>query len=322
MVAYNKNELELISKETGFIRDNLEKVIRLYSILNFIMTESHLKNQLILKGGTAINLTIFKIPRLSVDIDLDYCVNNDRDSMLIERGNIEQKIKGYMFLNGYSLHPASKNFHALDSWVFSYVNSGGNNDNIKIEINYMMRTHILKPEIRKTTIPFLQEIDINVMHPLELFGSKIKALIERAAVRDLYDVNNMIEHNLFQKYEYQILRKIVLFYLSVGGNSAPQHNYTFDKVKSIKFPQIRATLLPVLRKSEYFDYNNAKDKVVIFLENLLIFDSGEMEFINAFCEGEYKPELLFNDLDIIARLVRHPMALWKTNHIKNSFNNI
>ena len=40
-----------------------------------------LKESLALKGGTAINLTIFDLPRLSVDIDLDYAKNNSRDEM-------------------------------------------------------------------------------------------------------------------------------------------------------------------------------------------------------------------------------------------------
>jgi predicted nucleotidyltransferase component of viral defense system len=40
---------------------------------------------LALKGGTAINLTIFNLPRLSVDIDLDYTQNVDREEMLKSR---------------------------------------------------------------------------------------------------------------------------------------------------------------------------------------------------------------------------------------------
>ena len=35
-----------------------------------------------LKGGTAINLTVFDLPRLSVDIDLDYCRSIDREEMI------------------------------------------------------------------------------------------------------------------------------------------------------------------------------------------------------------------------------------------------
>ena len=43
-----------------------------------------------------------------------------------------------MNANGYMLSPKSKNYHALDSFVYEYVNCGGVKDNIKIEINYML----------------------------------------------------------------------------------------------------------------------------------------------------------------------------------------
>lgn len=38
MNSYNKQALDIIAKEQGFIRDNLEKVMRLVEILNFSMT--------------------------------------------------------------------------------------------------------------------------------------------------------------------------------------------------------------------------------------------------------------------------------------------
>jgi predicted nucleotidyltransferase component of viral defense system len=41
-----------------------------------------LSEAIALKGGTAINLTIFDLPRLSVDIDLDYCRSIDREKCL------------------------------------------------------------------------------------------------------------------------------------------------------------------------------------------------------------------------------------------------
>lgn len=57
------------AKELGFVRDTLEKVTRLADILEYLNTNPILKDCLALKGGTAINLTIFNLPRLSVDID-------------------------------------------------------------------------------------------------------------------------------------------------------------------------------------------------------------------------------------------------------------
>lgn len=47
------------------------------------------------------------------------------------------------------------------------------------------------------------------------------------------------------------------------------------------------------------------------MKELLKFDSKEIEFINQFKFGQYKPELLFEDLEIVARIVNHPMAKWR-----------
>ena len=316
MRAYNRIELEKVAKETGFIRDNLEKVIRLSNILEFLVSNDNLKGKVVLKGGTAINLTVFDMPRLSVDIDLDYCTNSDKDTMMADKDVIGQEILRHMQSNGYTLHPSSKNTYALDSMVFSYLNASGNNDNIKIEINYMMRSHILEPLTRKTSIPFIEEVDVYALSPLELFGSKIKALIERAAPRDMYDVNRMIKQKIFKDDQMDMLRKIVVFYLAVGGKNKPEKEYSFERIQNIKFPQIRSTLIPVLKKTEKFDFKEAKANVVSFLSKLLILGDAENNFIDSFNQGEYRPEILFDDSDIIERIKEHPMALWKINEVE------
>lgn len=62
-----------MAKKMGFVRDTLEKVCRLADVLKFMEDDELLSIGIAIKGGTAINLTIFDLPRLSVDIDLDYC---------------------------------------------------------------------------------------------------------------------------------------------------------------------------------------------------------------------------------------------------------
>ena len=48
MRAYNRIELEKVARETGFIRDNLEKVIRLSNILEFLVSDDNLKGKVVL----------------------------------------------------------------------------------------------------------------------------------------------------------------------------------------------------------------------------------------------------------------------------------
>lgn len=62
MSSYDLTYLGKRAEELGFIRDTLEKVYRLADILEYLNTNPLLKDSLALKGGTAINLTIFNLP--------------------------------------------------------------------------------------------------------------------------------------------------------------------------------------------------------------------------------------------------------------------
>jgi predicted nucleotidyltransferase component of viral defense system len=315
MYNYSKSFLEKVASETGFIRDNLEKVFRLCDILQFLNTNSATSNHLILKGGTAINLTVFNLPRLSVDIDFDFTKACDRNEMLAIRAIINEDILHYLFSQGYALSPNTKNPHSLDSWVFYFQNAGGNKDNIKIEINYSMRNHIL-PSIKKRIItPFFQLTDeLTTLSTLELFGGKIKALIDRTLPRDLYDVNNMITNSIIQPEEKDLLRKIVIFYLALGTKKQIKLPLTIEIMNTLKYNQIRANLTPMLRKNEHFDFETAKTIAQEYLTQLMALTDNEIKFIEHFNIGIYHPDLLFDNEGIIERIKEHPMALWK---IKN-----
>ena len=81
----SQQRLSAISQSTGFRPEILEKVIQLVELLNAITAHPFLGPRLTLKGGTALNLFIFELPRLSVDIDLNYIGSAARDGMLADR---------------------------------------------------------------------------------------------------------------------------------------------------------------------------------------------------------------------------------------------
>ena len=305
-----------MSSETGFIRDNLEKVFRLCDILQWINSHPSTSGSLTLKGGTAINLLIFNLPRLSVDIDFDFCRMCSRDEMMNARTMINEYLLNYMFAQGYSLSPNTKNPHSLDSWVFYFQNTGGNKDNIKIEINYSMRHHILPIETKRMSVDFLQINDEwATLSALELFGGKIKAYIERNAPRDLYDIYNMLTNNIIHPDKQNILRKIVVFYLVLGDNKKIELPYNFAHFETMKYAQIRAKLIPLLKKQEKFDFETANSVVNHYLSRVMQLTDDEALFVEKFNRGIYQPDLLFDDNEIIERIKDHPMALWKMRKI-------
>lgn len=77
----SKERLLAEAAATGFRPDTLEKALRLLSLLTALRSHPFLKERLALKGGTALNLFVFDVPRLSVDIDLNYVGPSDREAM-------------------------------------------------------------------------------------------------------------------------------------------------------------------------------------------------------------------------------------------------
>lgn len=313
MPQYNKADIGRAATQYGFIRDTFEKVLRLKEILEYFNTQEYLVKHLILKGGTAINLTIFDLPRLSIDIDMDYVPNDSRDDMLIARDNISGIINRYMEKEGYSLSQTSRFSHSLDAFHFNYINSGGNKDMIKIELNYSLRAHILEPTYRDILNDvFKSNIKIRTVAPLEIFSAKGNALISRAAARDLYDWGNLIDQNMFAD-EKDLFRKCFVFYTTITADNV-HGNYDFDlsAIDTLDFTKIRRDLFPVMSNKNNFKLDERKIQAKQYIKDLLRLTEIENEYIERFAAKEYHPELLFDD-EIVTRICEHPMALWKCN---------
>ena len=302
MPQYNKADIGRAAMQYGFIRDTFEKVLRLKEILEYFNTQEYLVKHLILKGGTAINLTVFDLPRLSIDIDMDYVPNDSRDDMLIARDNIAGIINRYMEKEGYSLSQTSRFSHSLDAFHFNYINSGGNKDMIKIELNYSLRAHILEPVYRDILNDvFKSNIKIRTVAPLEIFSAKGNALISRAAARDLYDWGNLIDQNMFAD-EKDLFRKCFVFYTTITADNV-HGDYDFDlsAIDTLDFTKIRRDLFPVMRKKDNFKLEERKIQAKQYIKDLLRLTETENEYIERFAAKEYHPELLFDD-DIVTRI--------------------
>lgn len=310
MPQFNRRELDARARKYGFNRDTFEKVVRLRMILEFMNAQECMREHLLLKGGTAINLTVFNLSRLSVDIDLDFVPNLTRDKTIKERERLTEILKGYMSEQGYFLSDASRFSHSLDAFHYNYVNAAGNRDMIKIEINYSLRTHVLRPEDRVfVTDAFGEPIKVKTVAAMEIFAAKTNALLSRAAARDLYDFCNMIDMRLFSEEEDKF-RKCIIFYATI---SAKEVNKTFDTsaIDSLVFSKIKSDLFPVLAVRDKFDLEGKKRQAKEYIASLMNPTDAENDYMARFIAKEYKPELLFDDEEIVERLRNHPMALWK-----------
>lgn len=312
---FNKRQLQKEADKYHYIRDTYEKVIRLVDILSYIRMETDLFNNLALKGGTAINLTIFDLPRLSVDIDLDFTTNSSREEMMQKRKRIKELLVNYLEKNGYKLDKDTREHHALDSLKASYINAGGNSDTIKIEINYMLRAHVYEPVIVKTKdYGLIGEVEIRAINPIEIFGSKLVALMTRSTPRDLYDFLYMINSNIFNEIEINKMKKCAVFYRAISNENG-NFDFNLNNIDSISQNHIKRFLLPVINSKEFFSLPEAKQKIIDFFNEYFVLNENESMFLDQFKQKNYMPELLY-DGDELKRIKNHPMALWKTRTTK------
>lgn len=315
MVESYKNYIDEISNNTGFIKSTLEKVERLLTILEWINNHEKLSKLLALKGGTAINTAVFNFPRLSVDIDLDFTENLPKEEMLTERENIHTLLVNYLTSNDYKINVAkSKDVYALDSIVAEYFDIKGNVDNIKIEINYMSRVHILETKnikINNDVFPD-KNLTIHCVNPIEIYSAKICALLNRTTARDLYDVYTLSKFDLFDEEEKVLLRQcFMLEYIAI--NKYDLKDMKLDNIDKLEKRDIKLKLLPTLkdRNPKKNDVDEMKKSVKEYLAEIVSIDENTKEFYDKFQKGIYEPELLFNDKEIIGRVKEHPMIMWK-----------
>jgi hypothetical protein len=119
----SRESLERVAATTGFRAEILEKVIHLFSLLDGFQKHPFLKGKWVLKGGTALNLFWFDVPRLSVDIDLNYVGQVEREAMLAERPKIEVAIQAVCAREGFTVARVPSG-HAGGKWRLSVACGG------------------------------------------------------------------------------------------------------------------------------------------------------------------------------------------------------
>lgn len=307
-----KEYFERFSKETNFHRDTLEKAYRLEQLLKEINRHPELREGLVLKGGTAINFLYFRYPRLSVDLDFNFIAGIEKEEKDKESPKIDEALRTIFKFERYECESISE--YGLKKYFLKYVNSSGNIDRVKVEINFLQRLTLLGAEKRSFTSPFNEsDLVVNTLKGPELFAGKILALIDRLAPRDLYDIYILLREEV--KPDKILLKKIFIFFGCLSRNDF--RDYHPNDIERISERDIKRKLLPLLRKDEPLKIDDMIQTVRPFLNEIFNFTSEELEYIDRFFKGDFKPEILFGKLLNSVNLERHPMVIWKQRHLKN-----
>lgn len=184
------------------------------ALLLSVLPEVAKEKTFALHGGTAINLFIREMPRLSVDIDLTYIPIEDRDTTLgnirTALGNIKTRIEKVV-----------PDVRVIDRSERGKLQISQAGTVIKLEVNLVGRGMIADPVELPLCFRAQEEFDafcsIQTVPFEQLYGGKICAALDRQHPRDIFDVKYLLETEGFSQ-------KIKTgFFLCLLGSDRPIH---------------------------------------------------------------------------------------------------
>jgi predicted nucleotidyltransferase component of viral defense system len=317
MSQFSREQVESHAVALGFQVAALEKVLRLVEVLQAFSEHPTLKEVLALKGGTALNLFVFDLPRLSVDIDLNYVGEQDLAAMQAARPGIEEDIA--LIARRLRLRVQVPKFaHALTSWSLGYTNVLGGQDSLKIEVNYLYRVPLYDLTCRDShaSLP-IQATNVLTVNDYELAAGKLTALIARRASRDLWDAHLLLTT---KSWDLPTLRQAFVLYGAM--NIEDWRRIGIDDIDKAG-ERIEADVLPLLRASSASVLQTPTGAGQLLTETksalsaVLPLSESEQAFLEALlARGEIAPGLLGIEGELAERVMRHPSLRWKALNVQ------
>jgi predicted nucleotidyltransferase component of viral defense system len=163
-----------------------------------------------LKGGTAINLFVRHMPRLSVDIDLTYLPVQPRAASLVAIDAAMKRIAKRIEsgISGARITPGlSENAITRLTVRAAFVHT-------KIEVTPVLRGTVYPTELRAVS-PAVEDVfgfaEISVVSFADLYAGKMVAALDRQHPRDLFDVRDLFAH---EGIDFDLRRAFIVYLLS------------------------------------------------------------------------------------------------------------
>lgn len=181
-----------------------------------------------LKGGTAINLFVRDLPRLSVDIDLAYLPMAERDQALAEIDGALKTIADEVTRRLPRIKVAAQPNPQTESLL--KLNIASPDAIVKIEVTPVLRgavyeaeTHVVRPSVEEqfgfAEVPLLSFND--------LYAGKLCATLDRQHPRDLYDTLLLLDNEGISR------ELMVAFLVYLIGHNRPIAELLAPRAKSL-----------------------------------------------------------------------------------------
>lgn len=299
--------LQKLQRDTGFNPDLLEKTFHMTRILSGIFRNKRIGENFTLKGGTALNFIYLDVPRLSVDLDLNFTGSLEKREMLARRKDIPEEIAVLADSLGYRMtkRPAS---YIMERYVLRYKRLSGLPDSIRLEINFLERVPFIRT-VRRTFdhIFEFEKFRVNTYMVEEIAAMKTKAMAERLYARDIFDMYEISKLKLNEV----ILKKLMILYVLMSGKE-PDVEDIISRVKSYDGSEIMRSVGQFLAKGLEKELNPAliKKEVSDFYKRVFVLNDSEKKFMESIKSGKIDLKILFEKESFNPQGKKHPGLIW------------
>ncbi len=281
-----REQIRELATRLGVRSDVLEKVVRLLDVLRHIREDEEIRSRVALKGGTALNVFWLPLPRLSVDIDLNFVGDISASELTHQRPEFEQRVARARKLAGCRIaHSPSQ--HAGGKFRLRFASLLGGEQNLELDISFVARVPLGDLVEREAVLTGFESERVLTYTLTELAAGKFTALLARVVARE-----------------------------DARGWSG--------RLDALDPLDIRTRLVPVLRSAQEPLASDARalaahleSRLAGVTTRLVAWSPAEREFMNALMDhGELKPELLTDRPELRRRIAAQPMLRWKQMNVR------
>ena len=307
-----------VAESTGFSPEIVEKVLHLLNLLNALNAHPYLKGKWALKGGTALNMFMFDLRRLSVDIDLNYIGTLDREAMLADRPKVEQAAQAVFSREGFTTKRVPDE-HAGGKWRLSYQSFAGQPGNLEVDLNFMFRQPLWDIQSADShPLGNFQAKGIPLLDLHELAAGKLAALLARGQARDLFDCHRILNMDGLERDRLRIA-----FVVYSGMNRKDWRNVAIENV-DFDAAELTRLLIPTLHIRSRQEHSSPTEfgKWLVKecregLAAVLPFSDAEHEFLDLLLDrGKIDARILTPDTTLQKRIQNQPLLEWKALNVR------
>lgn len=256
-----------------------------------------------LKGGTAINMFVRDMPRLSVDLDLVFPDHRlPREQALKRINEAIRQAADKLKSKGFQTYAVT----AAETGETKLLVRRGSVE-VKVEVNFVMRGTVYPVRFGSLTAKardlLMTDLELPLVATEDLYAGKLVAALDRQHPRDLFDVMQLFAHEGITPG----IRRAFVVYLSC--HNRPVHEVLFPTIRDIRQDYERTFKGMTAEVVGLDELLSARARLVEELPRAL--DTGERAFLLSLVRNEPQWNLLG-----IEHLQDLPGIRWKLRNLE------